>query len=112
MGGKVWKGADTEGGIRLASLNIQTGWEGGMVTALRALQKGNVVVGFLQETKLMQGIHTRNGSGYNVWVTKAESCHRGGVAVVWGAAKGWQVENMSGFGPNVVSFLLMSGVIR
>ena len=64
------------------------GRAGGLETALWALQKGNVDVGFLQETKLTQGIHTQNSVGYNDLATDAESWHRGGgVAVVWRAVK-------------------------
>ena len=95
------------GGIRLASLNIQKGRSGGLETALRALQQGNVDVGFLKEKKLMQDIHTGHGAEYNVWATEAESRHQGGVVVVWQATKGWQMENTARFGPNVESFLLM-----
>ena len=54
------------------------GRAGGLETALWALQKGNVDVGFLQETKLTQGIHTQNSVGYNVLATDADSWHRGG----------------------------------
>ena len=63
-------------------------------------------VGFLHETKLMQGIHTWNGTGYNVWAMEAEIRHREGVAVVWRAAKGRHVEGTASFGTNTVSFLL------
>ena len=66
-------------------------------------------VGFLQETKLTQGIHTSRSVGYKFWVTEAYSQHRGGVTVVQRAAKGWQVKGAASFGPNVMSFLLMSG---
>ena len=45
----------------MASLNNRSGRVGWLEAALRALQKGNVDVGFLQETKLKQGIHTRHG---------------------------------------------------
>ena len=95
--------------IRLASLDISTGRVGGLETALRALHQGNVDMGFLQENNLMQGIHTRHGTGYNVWAMDAESWHWGGVTVVWRSEKGWQVEVTARFGPNVVSFLLTSG---
>ena len=61
----------------MASLNIRTGRAGGLETALRELHQRNVDVVFLQETKLTQGIHTRNGAGYGVCVTEAESQHRG-----------------------------------
>ena len=74
-GGRVCKAAVTGDGIRLASLNICTGRVGGLDTALRALQPGNVDVGFLQEMKLTQGINTRNGAGYDVWAIEPESRH-------------------------------------
>ena len=45
------------GKIRLATLKIMSGREGGLDVALRALRQGNVDVGVLQETKLMGGIH-------------------------------------------------------
>ena len=86
-GGRVWKGTDTGRGIRLASLNIQTGREGGLETALWELHQENMNVVFLQETNLTQGIQTWHGAGYNVWETEEESWNRGGVAVVWIAAK-------------------------
>ena len=69
-------------------------------------------VGFLQETKLMQSVHTRNGAGYDVWATKAESWYLKGISVVWRAVKIWQVDNTAIFLPNVVSFLLFSGARR
>ena len=80
-----------------------------METALRALQQGNVDLGFLHETNLEQGIHTRHSTGYDVWETEAESWHWGEVVVVWRAAKGLQVEGTAKFCPNVVSFLLTLG---
>ena len=77
-GGRVQKAVVTGGGIRLVSLKICKWRAGGLETALRVIQQGNVDVRFLQEKKLMQGIHTRNGVGYNVWETEAESRHWGG----------------------------------
>ena len=67
----------------MASLNNRSGRVGWLEAALRALQKGNVDVGFLQETKLKQGINTRHGVVYAIWETEAESRHQGGVTVVW-----------------------------
>ena len=43
----------------MASLNIRSGWAGRMEAALQELKQGNLDVRFLQDTKLMQGIHTR-----------------------------------------------------
>ena len=50
--------------------------------ALRALQQGNVYVGFLQDTMLMQGIRTRHGAKYKVCANEVERRHWGGVVVV------------------------------
>ena len=57
-GGRVWKKTNTGKGIRLKSLNIRTGRARGMDTALKTLYQGNVDVGFIQETNMIQGIHT------------------------------------------------------
>ena len=65
------KGPDNSRGIRLASLNIRTVRAEGLKTSLHEIQQGNADVRFLQETKLMQGIITRHGAGYDVWVTEA-----------------------------------------
>ena len=73
MKGWVRKGTETGQGIRLASLNIHTGRVGILEMALWALQEGDMNVGFLQEVKMNQGIHIRNGAWYDVWVTEVES---------------------------------------
>ena len=62
-GGRVRKAVVTRGRIRLASPNIRTGRAGGLEMAFRALQQGDVDVGFLQEIKLTQGIQTRHSAG-------------------------------------------------
>ena len=53
--------------IRITLLNISSDWMGVLEAALRALQQGNVGLGFLQETKLTKGIHMRYIAGYTVW---------------------------------------------
>ena len=106
---QLLKGLVTGHVIRIASLNIRLGRAGGLETALR---QGNVGVGIIQDTKLTNKIHTRYGSGYLVWSTEAEIHHFRGGAVVWQEEAGWQVEGVVNFGPNVVSFLLTSGVSR
>ena len=40
-----------------------------MEDVLCALQKGNIGIRVLQETKLTGGIHTRYSFGYKVWET-------------------------------------------
>ena len=44
--------------------------------------------------------------GYSLWEMEGESCHCGGVVVVWLEEAGLQVNGMDKFGPIVVSFLL------
>ena len=46
----------------MASLNILTGRAVRLETELKALQQGNVDVGFIQETKLTQGIQNCHGT--------------------------------------------------
>ena len=41
--------------------------------ALFALRQGNIGIGVLQEMELTGVIHTRQISGYTVWVTEEES---------------------------------------
>ena len=64
--------------IRIATLNIRSGRAVGLEAALRALQQRKVNIGVLQETKLMQGIHTWHVLGCDVWATEVESRHLGG----------------------------------
>ena len=80
-----------------------------MEAALQALQKSNVGIVVLQDTKLTGGIHTRYGVCCKVWATEAESRYRGGIATVYQDEIGWKVEGAMSFGSNVVSFTIMLG---
>ena len=75
--------------IRIRSLKIRTGRAGGLETVLPALQQGNIGIGFLQETKLARGIHTRFSSSYKVCETEAKIRHRGGFSIIWIEEEGW-----------------------
>ena len=44
-------------GIHIGTINIRSGREGGLKTALGALQQGNIGIGVLQDTKLTGVIH-------------------------------------------------------
>ena len=98
------------GNIRLATLQIRSGRVGELEVELRALRQGNVDVGILQETKLTDRIHERQGEGYYVWATEAERRHRGRILVVWREDTSCKVEGIVNFGPNVESFLLTLGL--
>jgi exonuclease III len=72
----------------------------------------NVDIGILTETKLTNGIHTRQLSGYQVYATLARSHSQGGVALFFRDSPQWQVESIRLFGPNVISCQLVTGQCR
>ena len=58
-------------GIRLARINIRLWRVEGLEAELQSLKQCNVDVGVLQESKLNDGIHVRQGAGYIVLATEA-----------------------------------------
>ena len=103
------QGVRGSGKIRLATLKIRSGRAGELEVELRELRQGNVDVGILQETKLKDRIHERQGEGYSVWATEAERRHQWRISVFWSEDAEWQMEGITNFGPNVASFLMMLG---
>ena len=71
-----------------------------------------VDLGIFLETKLMGGIYTRNSSGYSVFVSNAPSAHQGGIAFFWRANKTYEVKDWRIRGPNVLSFVIVTGSQR
>ena len=65
------RGLDEARVIRLNTLNIFSGRAGRLEAALRALKQGNLDVGVVQETKIIDGIHARQGAGYDIWAPEA-----------------------------------------
>ena len=57
------QGMRGSGNIRLATINISSGREGGLEAELWAMGQGNVDVGVLQETKLTDRIYAPQGEG-------------------------------------------------
>jgi hypothetical protein len=104
----------TEGSrsIAFASFNIQSGRNGGLEAALRAMDQLGVDVGFLMETKLTGGIYTRHSSGYDVLASNATSSSSGGIALFWRGNISYEVEETRIWGPNVISLQLMLGATR
>ena len=98
--------------IRIASYNIRTARGGGLESVCRALDQMNVDLGFLCETKLSDDKYTKFSSNYRVFASKASNPHCGGVALVHRQSPYWQVESERVYGPNVISFELVSGPQR
>ena len=68
-------------------------------------------MGVLQETKLTDRIHERQGERYSVWATEAERSQWGDIGSLEGGRR-VAVEGIVNFTPNVESFLLNSGSRR
>ena len=96
----------------LATYNVTSGRNGRLEQALRAMKVANVDVGVLTEAKLTKDIYTRFSSGYHVMATEAPSAQQGGVALFWRDSPTHQVEGQRTWGPNVVSFELVTGGLR
>ena len=76
------KGIRGLGKIRIAKLNIRSGRARGLEATLRALRKGNVDVGVLQETKMMDKIHAPKGRGVIRLGDRGREQALGGIYVV------------------------------
>jgi hypothetical protein len=104
--------AEGSGLFTMASYNIQSGCNGGLESALQAMKLMGVNFGVLLETKLTKGVYTRWSSGYHVQTTHALSAWQRGISLFWRASDLYEVEEVEMRGPNVLSFLLVSGATR
>jgi hypothetical protein len=103
---------DGIGSILFASFDIQSGRNGGLEGALRAMDHLGVDIGILLETKLTGGIYTRYSSGYSVLALTATSVRQGGIALFWRGNNSYKVEEMQIGGVNVISLHLMMGAVQ
>ena len=95
--------------IKFGTYNIRNGRSGGLEAALRAMEQANIDMGFMQETKITDGVYTRASAGYRVIATDAPSQHRGRIAMFYREGVGFAVEEVRQYGPNVLSFEVVSG---
>ena len=95
--------------IKFGTYNIWNGWNGGLEAALRGMEQANLDVGILQDTKFTDRVYTRASAGYRVVATDAPSRHRGGIAMFYREGAGFAVEEVRQYGPNVLSFEVVSG---
>jgi hypothetical protein len=74
------KGEDDDiASIRIGTYNIRNGRVGNLEGALRAMNKMNMDIVLLTETKLTNDQHTKKAFGYDVVAMKARSKAQGGV---------------------------------
>ena len=98
--------------IRFGTYNIRNGRNGGLESALKGMAQANMDLGIFQEKKCTDGIYTRNSAGYSVVATDGPSRHRGGVTIFYRPLTPFAVEAVHQFGPNVVSFHMVTGARR
>jgi exonuclease III len=98
--------------IRIATYNIRNGRKGKLEGALRALEKMNIDIGILEETKITNDCYTKNCFGFEVIATEAESIFQGGIALVYRPSAYWTIETINRYNPNVISFELVTGKRR
>ncbi len=103
---------DGSGSVALASFNIQSDRNGGLEAALRAMDQLGVDIGFLVETKLMEGIYTRHLSGYDVLASTGTLSSSGGIALFWRGNGSYEVKETRVWGPNIISLHLMMGACQ
>ena len=73
------------------------------------MYQANVDMGILKETNITDGVYTRASAGYRVVATDAPSRHRGVIAMFYREGAGFAVEEVRQYGPNVLSFDVVSG---
>jgi hypothetical protein len=67
-------------------------------------------VGILTETKLSTDRYTRLAYGYTVFTTKSTHMNQGGITLIFtNNSLYFQVEGQRQHGPNVISFVLVTG---
>ena len=95
--------------VEMVSGDIRNGRNRGLEAALRVMDQANLDMGILQETKITDGVYTRASARYRVVATDAPSRHRGGIAMFYREGAGFAVEEVRQYGPNVLSFEVVSG---
>ena len=95
--------------IKFGTYNIRNGRNGGLDTSLRGMEQENLDMGIMQETNITDGVYNRASAGYRVVATDAPSPHSGGIAMFYREGSGFAVEEVRPYGPNVISFEVVTG---
>jgi hypothetical protein len=97
------KGEDDDiASIRIGTFNIMNGRAGDLEGALRAMNKMNMDIVLLTETKLTNDQLTNRAFGYDFVATKARSKAQGGVALIYRESEYWTVDSVKRFGSDVI----------
>ena len=88
--------------ICFGTYNIRNEQNGGLESALWGMGQSNVDVGVFQETKLIDGIYTRELAGYKVVATSATNQYHRGVVIFYRDSTVFTVKAIRQFGANVI----------
>ena len=108
-GGNMGRDGGQTGGYRetvilLGTYNIRNGRNGGLDSVMRVMSQYNLDLGFFQQKKVPDRIHTCVSAGYRILSVDTPKCHRRGVAVFYWYAPHFQVEVFQLHGPNMSIF--------
>ena len=73
------------------------------------MEQGQVDLGVIQETKLINRVYMRESIGFQVTTAAALSAHCGGIAVFYRKAENLANEELCIHGPNVISVHMVTG---
>ena len=93
--------------INIGTFNIIDGRANRIEMACWHLDRHNVDICFLTETKL-NGHHTTSTYGYDVVATKCKNPHQGGVALVHRKDREWHLEDTRTLGDNIIKTTLVN----
>ena len=92
----------------IGTLNIISVRGNRLELACSTLQKKNVDIAILTETKL-NGFHTVNSFGYQIWASKCNNINQGGIALVHKESDNWHLEGIKMINQNILQGTLIFG---
>ena len=98
--------------IALGTLNVRDGRGGNIEMACRELQKLEMDLVMVTETKFSNGQHTSMAFGYEIFATNCHNRNQGGVAILARKHHLWHVEDVERWGTNVIKCALVFGASR
>jgi hypothetical protein len=98
--------------IKLATYNIRDSRNLNLEAVLRACEQMRIDVGVLTETRLSTDRYKRSAYGYTVFATQTTHTNQGGIALIFTNSFYFQIESQQKHGPNVISFILVTGKRR
>ena len=98
--------------IALGTLNVRDGRGGNIEMACRELQKLEMDLVMVTETKFLNGQHTSLAFGYEIFATNCHNRNQGGVVILVRKHHLWHIEDVERWGTNVIKCTLVYGASR